>query len=82
MLHQAPFNSGRHLAAARTLAGLTQSELAKLGGVHVNSLKRLERMLAIQGSEYSTGRIAEALKQVGVICECCPTTTVKLVESG
>jgi transcriptional regulator with XRE-family HTH domain len=38
------FASGRHLAAARAFAGLTQLELAQLAGVHVNGIKGLERM--------------------------------------
>ena len=36
--------NGRHLAAARIMAGLKQTELAMLAGLHVHSLKRLERM--------------------------------------
>jgi transcriptional regulator with XRE-family HTH domain len=32
------------LAAARIMAGLTQLQLAQLAGVHVNGIKRLERM--------------------------------------
>jgi len=45
------FASGRHLAAARTMAGLTRRELAVMAGLHVNSLKRLEQMTEI-GVQY------------------------------
>jgi DNA-binding XRE family transcriptional regulator len=38
------FKNGRHLAVARAMAGLTQLQLAQLAGVHVNGIKRLERM--------------------------------------
>ncbi len=38
------FANGRRVAAARTMAGLTQVQLAELAGVHVNGIKRLERM--------------------------------------
>ena len=45
-MHSKPsIANGRHLAAARTLAELKQTELAVLAGLHVNSLKRLERMI-------------------------------------
>ena len=50
MMH---FKNGRHVAAARTMAGLTQVELAQLAGVHVNGIKRLERMDALAHNFYS-----------------------------
>ncbi len=73
-----PFASGRHLAAARTLAGLKQSELADMAGIHVNSLKRLEQMGEIRGSNYSQERFRNVLKQRGIIAETSPTTVVRL----
>ena len=76
-----PFASGRHLAAARTMAGLKQSELADMAGIHVNSLKRLEQMDDIRGSHYSTQRFCDALKLRGVIAESHPATVVRLEES-
>ena len=39
---QNTFANGTHLRAARTLAGLKQTVLATLAGLHVNNLKRLE----------------------------------------
>jgi hypothetical protein len=73
-----PFASGRHLAAARTLAGLKQSELADLAGIHVNSLKRLEQMDDIRGSNYSQVRFRDALRQRGVVAESYPATVLRL----
>lgn len=63
---QASFASGRHLAAARAMAGLKQIELAELTGLHVNSLIRLEAMEAISGNHYSTERLESALAARGV----------------
>jgi hypothetical protein len=49
------------------MAGLKQVELAKLAGLHVNSLKRLERMKVITGSEHSAGWAAAALAKLGIV---------------
>ena len=73
-----PFATGRHLAAARTMAGLTQAKLADLAGVHVNSLKRLERMKSISGSDYSVWHIFNALKDKGIIAEIRPWPLVRM----
>ena len=66
--------NGRHLAAARTLAGLKQTELAQLAGLHVNSLKRLERMKSIAGSEHACQRLQAALFGQGVQVMVKPCT--------
>ena len=66
MRHQTSFANGRHLAAARAMAGLKQIELAELAGLHVNSLKRLEAMKAISGNHHSTERLESALAARGV----------------
>lgn len=82
MRHQSNFTTGRHLAAARTLAGLKQTELAALAGLHVNSLKRLEAMAAIQckTSPHAVERINKALLAAGVIAEGSPMPLVRLFE--
>jgi transcriptional regulator with XRE-family HTH domain len=74
MMH---FASGRHLAAARTMAGLTQGQLAQLAGVHVNGIKRLERMQSGLGG-MTVERISEALKARGIIADAWPTPFVRI----
>ena len=81
MRHQPYFKSGRHIAAARTLAGLKQTELAELAGLHVNSLKRLEAMKGIFGSEHAANAIGEALKAKGIISETWPIPSIR-IEAG
>ena len=80
MGHQTSFASGRHLAAARAMAGLKQIELAELSGLHVNSVKRLERMKSILGSEHAAQRINEALRRKGIIAETWPMPLVRLAD--
>jgi transcriptional regulator with XRE-family HTH domain len=62
------FATGRHLAAARTMAGLTQVQLAELAGVHVNGIKRLERMDSRLGG-MTVQRIVEALHRRGILAD-------------
>lgn len=78
MPRQTYFTSGRHVAASRAMAGLKQTELATLAGLHVNSLKRLEAMKGVSGSEHAANRIGEALKLKGVIAEIWPRPTIRL----
>ncbi len=78
MRHQTFFQSGRHVAASRAMAGLKQTELAALAGLHVNSLKRLEAMNYVSGSEHAANRIGEALKLKGVIAQNWPQQTIRL----
>jgi transcriptional regulator with XRE-family HTH domain len=66
MRRRPAFINGRHLAAARALAGLKQRQLADLAGLHVNSVKRLERMSSINGSEHASEKLAAALETRGV----------------
>ncbi len=79
MPRQNHFSTGNHLAAARTFAGLKQSELANLAGLHVNSLKRLEAMGGIAGSEHACNRIGEALKTKGIFAELQPIPSIRLI---
>jgi hypothetical protein len=47
MTYLASFANGRHLTAARAMAGLKQTELAAMAGLHVNSVKRFAPMRLI-----------------------------------
>ena len=49
-----------------------------MAGIHVNSLKRLEQMDEMRGSNYSQVRFRDALKQCGVVAETHPAITVRL----
>ena len=62
------------------MAGLKQTELAQLAGIHVNAVKRLEGMDQIEGSVYATERIGKALLSRGILAERWPTPYVRLVE--
>ena len=52
--------TGRQLAAARVLAGITQEQLAERAGLHVNSIRYMERQGWIT-TGHSSGLVAEAL---------------------
>jgi transcriptional regulator with XRE-family HTH domain len=57
--------SGRHLKAARVLAGLTQKQLANEASLHLNSVKGWERHRDPIGG-YAVDRMTETLKRRGV----------------
>ena len=81
-MHSKPsIANGRHLAAARTLAGLKQTELAGLAGLHVNSLKRLERMVSIPKG-WAIERLQKALEAKNIICQRWPTPSIREAESA
>lgn len=82
MRHQTFFKTGRHIAASRAMAGLKQTELAAMAGLHVNSLKRLEAMKGIAGSEHACNRIGEALKVKGIISETWPMISIRMENNG
>ncbi len=69
------FASGRHIAAARTIAGLTQTELAEIAGIHRNSLARLESMERITDT-MAASAVHQALRQLGVICQTRPVIAI------
>ena len=71
------FKNGRHVAAARAMAGLTQVQLAELAGVHVNGIKRLERMDGRLGG-MTAQRIGGALQKRGIIADAWPTPFVRM----
>lgn len=74
------FATGRHLAAARTMAGLTQKQLADLAAIHVQNVKRLEAMPHIQGSDYSVGKLAKTLLDRGILAERWPVPFIRLLD--
>jgi hypothetical protein len=82
MPYRPSFASGRHLAAARAFAGLTQRQLALLAGLHVNSLKRLEQMPEISGSCHATERIGAARQARGILAERWPTPYVRIADGA
>ena len=69
--------TGRQLAAARVLAGITQEELAKRADLHVNSIRYMERQPRIT-TGHSSGRVAGALADIGVVFFTLPTCGVRL----
>lgn len=69
--------TGRQLAAARVLAGLTQDQLAERAGLHVNSVRYLERQQRIT-TGHSSERVAEALADFGVVFFTLPTCGIRL----
>ena len=81
MRHQPFFKTGRHIAASRAMAGLKQTELAALAGLHVNSLKRLEAMKGVAGSEHAANRVGEALKIKGVVAQSWPLPAIHVIET-
>jgi transcriptional regulator with XRE-family HTH domain len=69
--------SGRQLAAARILAGITQEELASQAGLHVNSIRYLEKQDSIS-TGHSSERVADAMATIGVLFFNVPTCGVRL----
>jgi predicted transcriptional regulator len=60
--------SGRQLRAGRILAGLDQSELARLAKVHVTTIVRLEAFEAqqVRGQSGTITAVVNALAKAGV----------------
>ena len=57
--------SGRHLKAARALAGMSQRQLAAAAGLHWNSCKYHERKPGTLNG-YAVDKMAEVLSRQGV----------------
>ncbi len=74
------FKDGRHVKAARALAGLKQSELAALANLHVNSVKRLEGLPRIPLRDHAAECVGKALLAKGVIADVLPVTHVRLAD--
>ena len=73
--------TGRQLAAARALAGITQEQLAERAGLHVNSVRYKERQPRIT-TGFSSERVANALAEAGVIFFTLPTCGIRLNAQG
>lgn len=73
--------SGRQLAAARMLAGITQEELASQAGLHVNSVRYLERQSYIT-TGHSSQRVTDAMAAIGVLFFSVPSCGVRLRHDG
>ena len=60
--------TGEQLRAARAILKLEQGELARLSGVSLETIKRLERMDGVLGANSRTlSRIQSALESDGII---------------
>jgi transcriptional regulator with XRE-family HTH domain len=77
MQHRSNFASGRHIIAARTLAGLSQEQLAGLADLHRNSLQRLESKASFKGG-WALERIETALRLKGVIVQRLPMPSIAM----
>lgn len=71
--------NGRQLKAARALAGVTQQQLANASGLHVNSVRYLERQDRIAKFGHSANLITMALEEFGVRFMDEPTLGVRLL---
>ena len=62
-----PHPTGRQLAAARTLAGLTQGEVAARANVSTPTLKRMEACEGpVAGMANNIGAVIRVLEEAGV----------------
>jgi hypothetical protein len=59
------------------LVGFTQEQLAKRAGLHVNSVRYMERQAWIT-TGYSSERVTEALANAGVVFFTLPTCGIRL----
>lgn len=75
---------GRQIAAARALAGWSQSRLAKEAGLHVNAVRYWEAHRhiphAATDAPIACQRILRALQDEGVHFTCSPAAGVYFVE--
>jgi len=70
--------TGRQLKAARALAGIKQVELAKATGLHVNSIRYMERKDRITDTCSTIERVVAVLEGFGVVLVSDPTPGVCL----
>jgi len=70
---------GRQVAAARILANVTQEALAAKAGLHVNSVRYVERQPRVT-TGYSAELIENALLALGVVLFSFPTPGARLVD--
>ena len=70
--------TGTQLRAARALVGLTQWELAHDSGLHVNSIRYMERKDRIRSAWSVIERVETVLERYGVVLISLPTPGVRL----
>jgi hypothetical protein len=68
---------GRQLSAGRALIAVTQEELARVAGLHPNSIRYLERQERIT-TGFSRDRVEHAMLELGVIFFYSPSPGVRL----
>ena len=68
---------GQQLSAGRALIKLTQGELARAAGLHVNSIRYLERQERIT-TGFSRERVEQAMIRLGVTFFRAPSPGVRL----
>jgi hypothetical protein len=68
---------GQQLSAGRALINLTQAALARAAGLHVNSIRYLERQERIT-TGFSRQRVEQAMLDFGVIFFRAPSPGVRL----
>ena len=76
MMNRTSLKTGRQLKAARALAGIKQLELAKAAGLHVNSIRYMERKHWITNTPSIVKRVIAALERFGVVLVSDPTPGV------
>lgn len=59
--------TGNQLKAARSLAGLSQADVAKAAGLSVPTVKRAEGSGAVSASQDAVAAIRAALEDAGVV---------------
>jgi transcriptional regulator with XRE-family HTH domain len=68
---------GQQLSAGRALINITQEALASAAGLHVNSIRYLERQERIT-TGYSRKRVEQAMLRFGVMVFRVPSPGVRL----
>ena len=68
---------GQQLSAARALINVSQRELARAAGLHVNSIRYLERQERIT-TGFSRERAEQAMLRLGVVFFRSPSPGVRL----
>jgi len=68
---------GQQLSAGRALIKLTQEQLARAAGLHVNSIRYLERQNRIT-TGFSRDRVEQAMLRFGVTFFRAPSPGVRL----
>ena len=68
---------GQQLSAGRALINVTQEELARVAGLHVNSIRYLERQERIT-TDFSRQRVEQAMLLFGVVFFRSPSPGVRL----